>query len=273
MANPGSLFLSHSGADKPKLIELVKRLKVQDITLWFDAQIQLAEAIPSWMSDGLGKADRFLIAWSDSAKDSPHVWNELEAFYMRKPYPGDILFFRLDGTPIPALFAPRRFLRSSANPQEDATSITQWLCGNDPEQAQVDVLPATEDLVKMVPKGPRVPSHWITADLVEAYAGLLNKANSSTTVIDKAIALRIAADPGDPTVTPIGLAELPSFDYVGAEAFWGETLRLACLKGPRMLAALLFAQSDELFSDKARSDRASILQRLRNGAQPGGINR
>lgn len=268
MPNPASLFLSHSSADNTKLSELVESLRLKQIRLWFDDQIQPGDGIARWMSAGLGQADRLLLAWSNSANSSPHVWNELDAFYMRKPNPGDILFFTLDDTPIPALYGSRRYLKSSGNPSHDAQLVETWLTGQaGNEVIALDVQPPTENLVKMIPKGPHVPEYWITDYLVDAYASLLNTAGRSRSLVDKAIALRLAADPGDPAVTPIKASELQNFDYVGAEQFWRDTLHLACLKGPRMLAALLLAQSDELFDEKARSDRASILQRLRNAVR------
>jgi hypothetical protein len=267
MPIPASLFLSHSNADNTKLTELVDYLKQKGVRLWYDDQIQPAGAIPRWMSDGLGLADRFLLAWSSSANISPHVWNELDAFYMRKPNPGEILFFKLDETPIPALFASRRYLMWSGKADRDAQQVEKWLSDEDSNNSiQLDVQPPTENLLKLIPKGPHVPQHWITIEIVNAYANILNTAGRSRAVIDSAISLRLAADPGgNPAVIAISITELPIFEYVGPESFWRETLYLACLKGPRMLAALLLAQSDELFVQKARSDRASILQRLRNG--------
>jgi hypothetical protein len=263
-----SLFLSHSHADNERLAGIVSYLNQVGVRLWYDDQIKLADAIPRWMSDGLTQADRFLLAWSASANSSPHVWNELDAFYMRKPDAGDILFFRLDETPVPALYASRRYLKSSGDPNKDARLVEEWLSGQVNSGAiQLDIQPATEDLVRMVPKGPHVPQYWVTSEIVEAYATILNTAGRSRAVIDKAVSLRLLADPADPAVTPISAGELPIFEYVGGEAFWREALYLACLKGPRMLAALLLAQSDELFGQKARSDRASILLRLRNGVR------
>jgi hypothetical protein len=267
MPSPLSLFLSHSSADKTKLHDLVDSLRKRQISLWFDDQIPAGRAIPEWMSQGLATADRFLLAWSDSANGSPHVWNELDAFYMRKPHPGDILFLRMDSTPIPALYAARRYLRWSGNVSDDALQIANWIIGESAKDVgELDSQGPTESFVKMIPKGPRVPDHWITDDLVDAYAGVANRAGRAQAVIEKAVALRLAADPGDSTVTPINLAELPVFDYVGAQSFWRDTLYLACLKGPRMLGALLVAQTDDVFGEKARSDRASILQRLRSPA-------
>jgi TIR domain len=260
-----SLFLSHSSADKTKLSDLVSYLRKAEISLWFDDQIPPGAAIPKWMSEGLAKADRFLLAWSSYANDSPHVWNELDAFYMRKPRPGDILFLRLDATPLPALYAARRYLRWNGDVDHDALLIENWMNGeNSQNVGELDSALPTEAFLKMIPKGPRVPAHWISRELVDAYAGVVNKATRAQAVVDKAVALRLAADPGDPTVTPMSLAELPSFDFVGAESFWQEALHLACLKGPRMLGALLLAQTDDVFSEKAKSERANILQHLRN---------
>jgi hypothetical protein len=260
-----SLFLSHGSADKAQLSPFVMSLRSKEIPLWFDDQIKPGDTIPRWMSEGLAKADRLLMAWSADANESPHVWNELDAFYMRQPQPGHILFLRLDSTPLPALYAARRYLRWSGQPDKDAGLVEQWLReGDSHDFGELDLQTPTATLVKLIPKGPRVPSHWITGDLVEAYAGVINKSSRAQAVLDKAVALRLGADPNDPNVTPISLAELPAFDYVGAESFWQEALHLACLKGPRMLGAMLLAQPDDVFTDKAKSDRAAILRHLRN---------
>lgn len=104
---------------------------------------------------------------------------------------------------------------------------------------------------------------WVTDELVTAYGNLLENPAKARTVLNKAVQLRQAADSHDPRVTYINPGDLPLLANVGAYAFWQEVFSEACKHGPRMLAALLLAQPDDMFEPAARSDRAKLLHDLR----------
>src|SRR5271155_5860821 len=112
-----TIFLSHSSKDNPQLEILIQQLRCIGVPILVDQQIPPGGGISRWMSESLEKADRLLLAWSRSAKASPHVWNELDAFYMRKPDPGYILFLKLDETAIPTLYTSRRYLTWTGKPE------------------------------------------------------------------------------------------------------------------------------------------------------------
>ena len=129
------LFVSHSWNDIVRLQPLVKQLNANGILTWFDQdEVHLADAIPAKMSDGLERADKLLVGWSAGANKSQHVRNELDAFYIRKPEPGPILFLRLDDTPVPTLYAARRYLNFRGQ-QEEADAIVSWADDRPPTQS------------------------------------------------------------------------------------------------------------------------------------------
>ena len=193
-------------------------LKAKGLAVWFDqAEIPVGASISQEMSQALGAADKLLVAWSTQAQASQHVWNELDAFYIRKPAPEFILFLRLDETPIPKLYAARRYL-ALVEARRAAVAILTWATGRPTADLQEsEVAPPTPEILKSFPRGPRVEGVWITASLVSAYAGLLNNSFRAQSLIESAIRLRRDADSGDPRVTAVELRDLPNLNFVGAE--------------------------------------------------------
>jgi TIR domain-containing protein len=264
------LFISHSSVDGDFAAELLKELTGIGVELWLDQQ-QIGYGVPiaSQISAGLARADRLLVVWSQDADSSVHVQNEIDAFYMKSPKPGTILFLRRDGQPIPILYAARRFLSSTGDPAADATVIKKWVTDTATPEDKIgkEELPS-EQSVSGIPKGPRVPHHFVSDALISAYAELLPTDAKSRLIIDRAIRMRLQADPDDPRATVIAFGDLPNLNFVGAKAFWQEVFLQAALHGPRMLASLLLAQPDDLFPPTARLDRARLLLYLRTGIKP-----
>ncbi|HVF56658.1 MAG TPA: toll/interleukin-1 receptor domain-containing protein [Pyrinomonadaceae bacterium] len=259
------IFLSHYTEDKDKLNGLVKALKRRGLKVWFAPEkIGLGASIPREMSRGLESSERLLIAWSRAASLSDHVWNELEAFYMRNPRPGALLFMRMDETPVPTLYAARMYFRWTGTASHDAAVVAKWDSG-EPDAKIIRDEDETPDaqLLRRFPRGPLVELHHVTHDLVNAYANLLDKDETATMALMKANRLRLDADPGDPKVTIIGIQYLPTFGHAGPYGFWHAAFQEACKHGPRMLAALLFAQPDDQFPIAARKDRTRLLSHLR----------
>jgi hypothetical protein len=223
------------------------------------------------MSEGLAESDRFLIAWSRNAAASDHVLNELDAFYWRRPQPPFILFFRLDETPVETMYAARKYLkltddvylRPTDNANQAVQAIINWVNGQpDPQIHDAEATSPSPQFLQRFPRGPRVPFNLITDELVYAYAEALGTSTQAKRIINKANQMREEADPGDSTVTLLSFAFLPTFEAVGAYAYWQEVFHAACLNGPRMLGALLLAQPDDQFDLKARRDRAKLLEHL-----------
>jgi len=111
------------------------------------------------------------------------------------------------------------------------------------------------------PRGPLVEFQWITDELVSAYANLLDDPFKAKKTLTKAVQLRLEADTN---ATYIRSGDLPLLANVGAYAYWQEVFHEACKHGPRMLAALLLAQPDDFFEPAARTQRAKLLQHLRD---------
>ena len=204
------IFLSHSSSNSELLRPLVQALKDAKVDVWFDDDIELSGSISGWMQQGLARAEKLLVAWSQSANLSRHVWNEIDAFYIRKHEPGAILLLLLDDAEIPDLYEARKYVRWHDPVSSLAASIQGWAAGASAHQIQEarSPLPAAH-LLHQFPRGPRVELRWITDELISAYAEQLNRAGRARTVIMKAVRLRVEADPGDPTVTPLRLRIYP----------------------------------------------------------------
>lgn len=259
------IFLSHSSVDNEVLSDLVKKLKAGGVEIWFDKdEIHPGASIPREMNKALANSDRLLIAWSQSADQSKHVWNELDAFYFKYPEPGGILFVRLDETPVPVFYKARSYIDLGSDLARDVATIMGWVTGRQDERIQeMDAespLPAT---LLAFPRGPMVEAHWVTPDLVEAYAKRLPDTRAIS-LLEKANWLRKQADLNDPRVTIVEMERLPILGVVGASTYWQAAFFEARLNGPRMLAALLLAQPDDSFKPDIRKERARLLQRLRN---------
>ena len=258
------LFLSYSVKDKDCLLPLVGALKALGVDVWFDRyKIEPGASLLQKISEGLTESDRLLVAWSRNANVSQFVQDELSGFYALRPKPPFILFMRLDDTPIKTIFGGRRYLRFTDDVDAMAQAIVNWINGQPGPQIHEDESkPPSPEFLHRFPRGPRVPFQQVTDELIYAYAEALNTVTHAQRIINKANQMREQADPGDSTVTFLSEAFLPTFGNVGAYAYWQEVFRMACLKGPRMLGALLLAQPDDMFDDKARSDRARLLRHL-----------
>jgi TIR domain-containing protein len=258
------LFLSYSPNDIDHLLPLAERLRAEGLNLWFDSyKVEPGDSFVRKISEGLAESDRLVVAWSQNSAASEHVQNELDAFYMLRPHPSSILFMRLDETPIPTLYAARRYFHLAGDIERAVQVILMWSSGQGDGKIHdaEETLPPPEVLHRF-PRGPRVPFHLVTDDLVSAFAELLDTRTHANRILNKANQIRREADPDDSTVTILNSGFLPTFGTVGPYAYWQDVFHAACLNGPRMLGSLLLAQPDDLFTAKARSDRAKLFQHL-----------
>jgi hypothetical protein len=258
------IFISHSTDDASRVEGLVGALKELGAEVWF-SDIPPGDSIAGEMSRALGRAESLLVAWSRPAAASPHVEAEIHSFHMRHPEAGSILFLRLDETPLPALFADRRAVHATGDAAHDARVVKEWADRRQGRRSAGAGEGTSTEAHRLhdFRRGPMVELHRMTDELVRAYATLLDKQAAALSKIQEANRLRLAADPGDRRVTIIRLEYLPTFDHVGSYSFWQTALYEACRHGPRMLAALLLAQPDDLFTAAARAHRAELLNHLR----------
>ena len=114
-----------------------------------------------------------------------------------------------------------------------------------------------------IPRGPMVPSHFITHDLLESYADLFDSPPTMRTALSSAVSMRRQADP-DASVVRFGDVPQPAY---GAYQFWEAVFFEARKHGPRMVASLLDLTSDDgRLGDRATRDRETLLQYLEKGA-------
>ena len=132
-----------------------------------------------------------------------------------------------------------------------------------------DVVPSA-DVVRIarLPRGPLVPAGMITESLVRAYATIADSGYLARRTLREAARLRLAAEQNGLGASVIQPEDLPVFEAVSANAFWWEAFTEARKHGPRMLAALLFAQPDALFPPDASRDRHVLLDQLEHFGSP-----
>ena len=97
----------------------------------------------------------------------------------------------------------------------------------------------------------------------QAFATIIPR-DDATSIVDDANTYRYKADPHekpDGILIPLHEAVTPRD---GPGLFWTQIFALACVKGPRTLAALLETVPDTQFPDEAKRDRAELLAYLRN---------
>jgi hypothetical protein len=263
------LFVSYSSKDRDRLKPLVEALKARGVSVWFDEdKIDPGDSIIRKMNEGLSESDRLLVAWSQTASASAHVSNEINSFYKQRPEPGWMLFMLLDNTPVPLLFDERKHIRLTNSIDDVVQMLVKWCEGRDGPQIDNNNAAAAASepaqILQRLPRGPRVPFRLITHELIHAYANLLNTRTKARQVINKSNQLRdeADADAGDSTGRLIDEGFLPIFNEVGPYSYWQDVFHEACLRGPRMLGALLLAQPDDLFDSEAGSNRARLFQYL-----------
>jgi TIR domain len=267
------IFLSHSSEDVARLRPLVAELRGRGVEVWFAPdELKPGDSVSDRMSRALERATHILVAWSRHSSASEHVGNEFGSFYMAHPAPGPVLFMLLDATEVKFLFRDRLYFRSTGDAARDAAVVADWaegrgsreIVGDDPDFTHSPARHTLHDF----PRGPMVELHRVPNSLVRAYAALHGTRAAAHALVQEANSFRLAADPGDPSVTVIGLEYLPAFE-AGAFSFWQSAFFEACRHGPRMLAALVLAQPDEQFRPEARRDRAGLLGHLGALASPG----
>jgi hypothetical protein len=109
-------------------------------------------------------------------------------------------------------------------------------------------------------RGPVVPFNWVLRGfLLDVFVGQFGTDPAIQEEVAEAIHTRLAADPGDPTVRSIRVADLLSAAHIGPRAVWQNVFRQACTQGPRMVAALLARADRTLFVGDALAQRQSLI--------------
>lgn len=259
------LFISYSHADRSLAEAIAGGLSARGHDVWFDRRaIGLAESVPSGMSAGIERCERLLVVWSQHSQGSQHVRNEYESFYMRHPEPGRLLFLCRDATPVPALYAARSYLPASRL-EDDLERLATWLDGSAvPAIHEAEFRPPQPAALTELAFGPMVPLHRLPPELVEAYAARVRRDSEAQMVLAKANRMRADAEAEEVEGILIQLSVLPNIESAGPLQFWQRAFSEAFKLGPRMVAALLWAQPDDFFPPGARSERAALLEFLRN---------
>jgi hypothetical protein len=110
--------------------------------------------------------------------------------------------------------------------------------------------------LQQFPRGGMVPPDRVPLSFIAVLSQLYPTQDAVFRAVTAANQLRRSADPADPAVRVIDLADVPA--GVGANAVWTNILLQACRQGPRMVAALLLSAPAEAFG----ADRDRFLNDL-----------
>ncbi|HEY7426132.1 MAG TPA: effector-associated domain EAD1-containing protein [Gemmataceae bacterium] len=103
------------------------------------------------------------------------------------------------------------------------------------------------------PRAGMVPPDRVPLSFIPVFSQLYPTSDAVFRAASAANQLRRSADPDDPDVRAIDLADVQNPAVVGANAVWTNILLQACRQGPRMVAALLLsAPSDAFGADRDR---------------------
>lgn len=261
------IFVSYTFADAESLRALTEALKERRVSHWCADSLPTGTSFPREMNDALERATHFAVLWSVQASKSEHVWNEIDAFYARHPQPRQMVFVRMDGTDVPALYSSRLYLDGSRDPSDLAADLQRWLTGDVSVAAESSPAFGTGGVeasyVALVPAGPAVRTRHISRELIDQYAEHVASRTAVSALLDDVGLLREAAEPGVPRNQLLTLGELLRIGEVAPRDFWIDAFSVASKKGTRTLASLLLAQPAANFSDAAQVDRIRLLSRLR----------
>lgn len=262
------LFISHNHEDEAAAQALYESLSVRGVDCWLASKaVPLGGPIARAMSLALETASHLVVLWSGSSAESAHVWNEIDAFYMKCPDGNRLLFYRLDQTPVPTLYAARLHLDATSRIAVDSEVIGAWVTENQlpalgtSMQAVEPTTPDAKFLRNFAP-GPLVELRYIPRELVQAYATILASSADSQLALGAALQMREEVEPPGTEGILINLSCLPDIAH-GPFAFWYAAFAEAFRHGPRMVMALLSVQPDDLFPLPARQARAKLIAHLR----------
>lgn len=124
--------------------------------------------------------------------------------------------------------------------------------------AQATSLDAIVAKIRILPIGPRFEIFLVRSDLIQAYADAAG-ADNAPAVLGQAIFLQISANPNATYVRP---SHLPDPRFNPPSVYWRSAFSEACLHGPRMVAALLYAMDYSQFTDSVKAERMTLLSTL-----------
>ncbi len=113
------VFLSHSSADDPTVLELAERLRKDGIKVWLDKwELKPGDSIPAKIEEGLERSRVLALCMSTHAFSSDWAQLESQTFRFRDPLNKDRRFIplRLDDAPIKGSLA--QFLYINWRPQD-----------------------------------------------------------------------------------------------------------------------------------------------------------
>jgi len=122
-------------------------------------------------------------------------------------------------------------------------------------------------VILAIPIGPAV--RHIPTQLVDEVAAIV-PARDAASVVDEAVALRIAAEPSNASVTYLRHEALPPPETNAPIVYWRAVFREAALHGPRMLGALLLAIPRDRLDPTAQTSLDELFGRI-SGDPRGGL--
>ena len=165
---------------------------------------------------------------------------------------------------------PMTLRRHAAISRDDLDELLRYLSDGTSASSPLPASkPAPQNPLHDFPAARRVPDEKIPTGLIRAYADVYREPASAIQLLREANEMRAAADPAEnPARILISLVDLPAIGQVAASTFWTDVWLQATRKGARMVAALLLAADEIVFSDKLHGMRSQLLDQLRQMNNP-----
>ena len=144
--------------------------------------------------------------------------------------------------------AKLRFVLNSNGGSAESTETEEQSSSLDAKVAQI----------RSMPIGPRFQIFLVRPSLIQAYADMAG-ADDAPVVLSEAVFLQISANPDATYILP---SHLPDPRFNAASVYWRVAFSEACLHGPRMVAALLYAMDDSQFTNVVKTERKTLLSTL-----------
>ncbi len=135
------MFISHNKADTQFSIALAENLVKQGASVWFDQwEIRPGDSIIGGISQGLKKAEVFILVWSENAARSKWVGTEVRGMLRRRVEEESlrIVPIMLDETPLPVLVA--EYSGFQVDDKTDVSKIAEEICGYKPNDEIIRIL-------------------------------------------------------------------------------------------------------------------------------------
>jgi hypothetical protein len=251
-------FLAYSKHDEKLADEIYRILSETSSVFYAPRSIEVGKSWPEELERGQRSAGTTIVLVPAAPKDSPYVRSEISrAIELNRENP--------DRRVVPVFLGKPRYVpgldayQGISVPEDGSVQAVVDKLRGIPSTARAH--PPAHPLDRY-PIGPIVPGHYLSRQVIKAYAQLFDSTRSPR-VIDEANALRAEANEGSAAPSLLRPEDLPSAEHIGTTTYWIRAFDEARRHGPRMVAALLLAVDPKEYPGmpkKAVEERAAMLE-------------